>query len=196
MCAKGCCRLTDKLAKEEDDINRLCLDLHKTSVRPQPCQQTPEVNPHTVFIDPPPVSPQKCNHTFLSHRTVSPPSQLSRRRTTAANSRLETASAWSCEEPWAAAVTAVNVNISHFLHSASAMDIFLHGSRWMFWYLMGFGVVCALAGLEDSTMGSVADTVARVLRGCLENMPEGECPRPCYSGMLKLKYEDLELQCT
>uniref|UniRef100_A0A671MGV1 Serine/threonine-protein kinase PLK n=1 Tax=Sinocyclocheilus anshuiensis TaxID=1608454 RepID=A0A671MGV1_9TELE len=27
--------------------------------------------------------------------------------------------------------------------------------------------------LEDSTMGSVADTVARVLRGCLENMPEG-----------------------
>uniref|UniRef100_A0A3P9ACL5 Serine/threonine-protein kinase PLK n=1 Tax=Esox lucius TaxID=8010 RepID=A0A3P9ACL5_ESOLU len=26
--------------------------------------------------------------------------------------------------------------------------------------------------LEDSTMGSVADTVARVLRGCLENMPE------------------------
>lgn len=29
------------------------------------------------------------------------------------------------------------------------------------------------AGLEDSTMGSVADTVARVLKGCLENMPEG-----------------------
>uniref|UniRef100_A0A8C8JXI2 Serine/threonine-protein kinase PLK n=1 Tax=Oncorhynchus tshawytscha TaxID=74940 RepID=A0A8C8JXI2_ONCTS len=28
------------------------------------------------------------------------------------------------------------------------------------------------AGLEDSTMGSVADTVARVLKGCLENMPE------------------------
>uniref|UniRef100_A0A4W4DMQ2 Serine/threonine-protein kinase PLK n=1 Tax=Electrophorus electricus TaxID=8005 RepID=A0A4W4DMQ2_ELEEL len=27
-------------------------------------------------------------------------------------------------------------------------------------------------GLEDSTMGSVADTVTRVLRGCLENMPE------------------------
>uniref|UniRef100_A0A4W4DMU3 Serine/threonine-protein kinase PLK n=1 Tax=Electrophorus electricus TaxID=8005 RepID=A0A4W4DMU3_ELEEL len=26
--------------------------------------------------------------------------------------------------------------------------------------------------LEDSTMGSVADTVTRVLRGCLENMPE------------------------
>ncbi|KAM4808154.1 serine/threonine-protein kinase PLK2 [Rhinophrynus dorsalis] len=26
--------------------------------------------------------------------------------------------------------------------------------------------------LEDSTMGSVADTVARVLRGCLENMPD------------------------
>ncbi|KAJ7988168.1 hypothetical protein DPEC_G00320810 [Dallia pectoralis] len=26
--------------------------------------------------------------------------------------------------------------------------------------------------LEDSTMGGVADTVARVLRGCLENMPE------------------------
>ncbi|XP_030049018.1 serine/threonine-protein kinase PLK2 [Microcaecilia unicolor] len=26
--------------------------------------------------------------------------------------------------------------------------------------------------LEDSTMGSVADTVARVLKGCLENMPE------------------------
>uniref|UniRef100_UPI00398EF67F serine/threonine-protein kinase PLK2b n=1 Tax=Pristiophorus japonicus TaxID=55135 RepID=UPI00398EF67F len=29
--------------------------------------------------------------------------------------------------------------------------------------------------LEDSTMGSVADTVARVLKGCLENMPEGDC---------------------
>uniref|UniRef100_A0A8C0CEZ5 Serine/threonine-protein kinase PLK n=1 Tax=Balaenoptera musculus TaxID=9771 RepID=A0A8C0CEZ5_BALMU len=29
--------------------------------------------------------------------------------------------------------------------------------------------------LEDSTMGSVADTVARVLRGCLENMPEADC---------------------
>ncbi|KAH0627957.1 hypothetical protein JD844_008560 [Phrynosoma platyrhinos] len=28
--------------------------------------------------------------------------------------------------------------------------------------------------LEDSTMGSVADTVARVLRGCLENMPESD----------------------
>uniref|UniRef100_A0AAY4ETJ0 Serine/threonine-protein kinase PLK n=1 Tax=Denticeps clupeoides TaxID=299321 RepID=A0AAY4ETJ0_9TELE len=28
-------------------------------------------------------------------------------------------------------------------------------------------------GLEDGTMGSVADTVARVLRGCLENMLEG-----------------------
>ncbi|KAJ8287200.1 hypothetical protein GJAV_G00048830 [Gymnothorax javanicus] len=28
--------------------------------------------------------------------------------------------------------------------------------------------------LEDSTMGSVADTVTRVLRGCLENMPEAE----------------------
>ncbi|KAJ8395615.1 hypothetical protein AAFF_G00030960 [Aldrovandia affinis] len=28
--------------------------------------------------------------------------------------------------------------------------------------------------LEDSTMGSVADTVARVLRGCLENMPEAK----------------------
>lgn len=31
------------------------------------------------------------------------------------------------------------------------------------------------SGLEDSTMGSVADTVARVLRGCLENMPEADC---------------------
>ncbi|XP_035245677.1 serine/threonine-protein kinase PLK2-like [Anguilla anguilla] len=28
--------------------------------------------------------------------------------------------------------------------------------------------------LEDSTMGSVADTVTRVLRGCLENMPEAD----------------------
>ncbi|XP_072108656.1 serine/threonine-protein kinase PLK2b [Mobula birostris] len=28
--------------------------------------------------------------------------------------------------------------------------------------------------LEDSTMGSVADTVTRVLKGCLENMPEGD----------------------
>uniref|UniRef100_A0A8C7KE93 Serine/threonine-protein kinase PLK n=1 Tax=Oncorhynchus kisutch TaxID=8019 RepID=A0A8C7KE93_ONCKI len=30
------------------------------------------------------------------------------------------------------------------------------------------------AGLEDSTMGSVADTVARVLKGCLEDMPEAD----------------------
>ncbi|KAG8598829.1 hypothetical protein GDO81_002760 [Engystomops pustulosus] len=29
--------------------------------------------------------------------------------------------------------------------------------------------------LEDGTMGSVADTVARVLRGCLENMPDSDC---------------------
>nr|DBA23563.1 TPA: hypothetical protein GDO54_014467 [Pyxicephalus adspersus] len=29
--------------------------------------------------------------------------------------------------------------------------------------------------LEDSTMGSVADTVARVLKGCLENMPDSDC---------------------
>ncbi|KAM9331278.1 serine/threonine-protein kinase PLK2 [Gastrophryne carolinensis] len=29
--------------------------------------------------------------------------------------------------------------------------------------------------LEDSTMGSVADTVARVLRGCLKNMPDSDC---------------------
>uniref|UniRef100_A0A8C5PBI4 polo kinase n=1 Tax=Leptobrachium leishanense TaxID=445787 RepID=A0A8C5PBI4_9ANUR len=29
--------------------------------------------------------------------------------------------------------------------------------------------------LEDSTMGSVADTVSRVLRGCLENMPDSDC---------------------
>lgn len=36
------------------------------------------------------------------------------------------------------------------------------------------GFLCFLmAGLEDSTMGTVADTVARVLRGCVENMPEG-----------------------
>lgn len=32
----------------------------------------------------------------------------------------------------------------------------------------------SFSGLEDSTMGSVADTVARVLRGCLENMPEAD----------------------
>lgn len=43
---------------------------------------------------------------------------------------------------------------------------------------MGLCVFIVLAGLEDSTMGSVADTVARVLRGCLENMPEGERARP------------------
>lgn len=29
--------------------------------------------------------------------------------------------------------------------------------------------------LEDSTMGSVADTVGRVLKGCLENMPDSDC---------------------
>uniref|UniRef100_A0AAR2JA72 Serine/threonine-protein kinase PLK n=1 Tax=Pygocentrus nattereri TaxID=42514 RepID=A0AAR2JA72_PYGNA len=36
----------------------------------------------------------------------------------------------------------------------------------------GFLCFVLVAGLEDSTMGTVADTVARVLRGCLENMPE------------------------
>lgn len=41
--------------------------------------------------------------------------------------------------------------------------------------VMANGFLCfvLVAGLEDSTMGTVADTVARVLRGCLENMPEG-----------------------
>lgn len=29
-------------------------------------------------------------------------------------------------------------------------------------------------GLEDNTTGSVAETVASVLRGCLESMPKGE----------------------
>ncbi|XP_029502809.1 serine/threonine-protein kinase PLK2-like [Oncorhynchus nerka] len=33
---------------------------------------------------------------------------------------------------------------------------------------------CSSECLEDSTMGSVADTVARVLQGCLENMPEAD----------------------
>lgn len=33
---------------------------------------------------------------------------------------------------------------------------------------------CSSECLEDSTMGSVADTVARVLKGCLENMPEAD----------------------
>lgn len=37
-----------------------------------------------------------------------------------------------------------------------------------------FPPLCPHPGLEDSTMGSVADTVARVLRGCLENMPESD----------------------
>uniref|UniRef100_A0A8C1EYB2 Serine/threonine-protein kinase PLK n=1 Tax=Cyprinus carpio carpio TaxID=630221 RepID=A0A8C1EYB2_CYPCA len=67
----------NKPTKEEEDINRLCLDLRKTSISPQPCRQTLEVS-------------------------------------------------------------------SYILRQS----------------------------LEDSTMGSVADTVARVLRGCLENMPE------------------------
>uniref|UniRef100_A0A8C7KGW5 polo kinase n=1 Tax=Oncorhynchus kisutch TaxID=8019 RepID=A0A8C7KGW5_ONCKI len=33
---------------------------------------------------------------------------------------------------------------------------------------------CSSECLEDSTMGSVADTVARVLKGCLEDMPEAD----------------------
>ena len=35
-------------------------------------------------------------------------------------------------------------------------------------------VVVVSTGLEDSTTGSVAETVASVLRGCLESMPKGE----------------------
>uniref|UniRef100_A0A672K0B5 Serine/threonine-protein kinase PLK n=1 Tax=Sinocyclocheilus grahami TaxID=75366 RepID=A0A672K0B5_SINGR len=34
----------NKPTKEEEDINRLCLDLRKTSISPQPCRQTLEVN--------------------------------------------------------------------------------------------------------------------------------------------------------
>uniref|UniRef100_A0A8C4HZ19 Serine/threonine-protein kinase PLK n=1 Tax=Dicentrarchus labrax TaxID=13489 RepID=A0A8C4HZ19_DICLA len=35
-----------------------------------------------------------------------------------------------------------------------------------------------LLGLEDSTTGSVAETVASVLRGCLESMPKGDLSNP------------------
>lgn len=40
--------------------------------------------------------------------------------------------------------------------------------------LNGPPIVVVPKGLEDSTTGSVAETVASVLRGCLENMPKGE----------------------
>lgn len=35
-----------------------------------------------------------------------------------------------------------------------------------------------VSGLEDNTTGSVADTVASVFRGCIENMPKGEPTTP------------------
>uniref|UniRef100_A0A8C9TN58 Serine/threonine-protein kinase PLK n=1 Tax=Scleropages formosus TaxID=113540 RepID=A0A8C9TN58_SCLFO len=42
---------------------------------------------------------------------------------------------------------------------------------------------CFFVGLEDGTMGSVADAVASVLRGCLEKMPEaGEMPKETFTG--------------
>lgn len=36
--------------------------------------------------------------------------------------------------------------------------------------------VLVTKGLEDGLTGSVAETVARVLRRCLENMPNGDLP--------------------
>ncbi|KAA0704259.1 Serine/threonine-protein kinase PLK2 [Triplophysa tibetana] len=99
----------NKPAKEEDDINRLCLDLHKTSVRPQPCRQTPEDSKPPV-----PAVPAKDNDGKQQIRD------------------------------------GIRMIVRGTLGSCSNSS------------------EC----LEDSTMGSVADTVARVLRGCLENMPE------------------------
>ncbi|KAI7793594.1 serine/threonine-protein kinase PLK2 [Triplophysa rosa] len=99
----------NKPAKEEDDINRLCLDLHKTSVRPQPCRQTPEDGKPPV-----PAVPAKDNGGKQQIRD------------------------------------GIRMIVRGTLGSCSNSS------------------EC----LEDSTVGSVADTVARVLRGCLENMPE------------------------
>lgn len=42
--------LVDKPTKEEEDINKLCLDLRKTSVSPQPCRQTLEVSSFVLVL--------------------------------------------------------------------------------------------------------------------------------------------------
>ncbi|XP_065119636.1 serine/threonine-protein kinase PLK2 [Paramisgurnus dabryanus] len=94
---------------EEDDINKLCLDLHKASVGPQPCSRTSE-----DIKSPIPAVPAKDNSSKRQIRD------------------------------------GIRMIVRGTLGSCSNSS------------------EC----LEDSTMGSVADTVARVLRGCLENMPE------------------------
>uniref|UniRef100_A0A8C1QV77 Serine/threonine-protein kinase PLK n=1 Tax=Cyprinus carpio TaxID=7962 RepID=A0A8C1QV77_CYPCA len=40
----------NKPTKEEEDINRLCLDLRKTSISPQPCRQTLEVSSYILPV--------------------------------------------------------------------------------------------------------------------------------------------------
>ncbi|KAK9968807.1 hypothetical protein ABG768_003111 [Culter alburnus] len=105
----------NKPTKEEEDINKLCLDLRKTSVSPQPCRQTLEDTKPSI--------------------------------TTAGKAAVPAAKDSSSKQ-----------------HIRDSIRMIVRGT-------LGS---CSSSSecLEDSTMGSVADTVARVLRGCLENMPE------------------------
>ncbi|KTG45655.1 hypothetical protein cypCar_00000547 [Cyprinus carpio] len=104
----------NKPTKEEEDINRLCLDLRKTSISPQPCRQTLEDSKPPIPAVGKPAVPMK-----------------------------DTSSKQHIKD-------SIRMIVRGTLGSCSSSS------------------EC----LEDSTMGSVADTVARVLRGCLENMPE------------------------
>ncbi|XP_051539810.1 serine/threonine-protein kinase PLK2-like [Myxocyprinus asiaticus] len=104
----------NKPTKEEEDVNRVCLDLRKASISPQPCKQTPEDSKPPIQTAGKPAVPFQDNNSKQQIRD------------------------------------SIRMIVRGTLGSCSS------------------SIEC----LADSTMGSVADTVARVLRGCLENMPE------------------------
>lgn len=103
----------------------------------------------------------------------------------------EIPSAWSSEGVWGAAAAVANVSSSCFHAQPLRLSAllwnqgckFAHRENWInpfFSHRTDFlsskwpPSVVVPEGLEDSTTGSVAETVASVLRGCLENMPRGE----------------------
>lgn len=107
----------NKPAKEEEEINinRLCLDLRKTSVSPQPCRQTLENNKPSI--------------------------------------------------PSAGKPAVLTKDSSSKQHIRDSIRMIVRGTLRS----------CSSSSsecLENCTVGSVADTVARVLQGCLENMSE------------------------
>lgn len=65
------------------------------------------------------------------------------------------------------------MSLPEFARGDSFQIIFLGFLRWSIRIIL----TCkpdVSEGLEDNTTGSVAETVASVLRGCLESMPKGE----------------------